>query len=103
MRRTILAVMLMGMTPAIRAGDLNVVGNVDVASNLTAETVKLGGLTRSDWPVGFRAGIVLINGVLDTSLSQYYSITLTNHVTWDFQGQSTGRVFWLKITQNATG
>jgi hypothetical protein len=38
-----------------RAGDLNVVGNVNVASNLTATSVSLGGQTRSNWPSGLAA------------------------------------------------
>jgi hypothetical protein len=33
-----------------QAGDLSVVGNMNVSSNLTAQSVTLGGQTRTNWP-----------------------------------------------------
>lgn len=48
-------------------------------------------------------GVILTNGVVDTSLAQYYTISLTNDITWTFQGHGLGRVFWLKVLQNSVG
>jgi len=50
-----------------------------------------------------RTGVILTNGVVDTSLAPYYTITLTNDITWAFQGHSLGRIFWLKVLQNSVG
>jgi hypothetical protein len=85
------------------AGTLSVNGSLAVATNVTTPSLTLGGVTQTNWPTTFPAGVVLTNGVLDTSLSQSYAITLTNNVAWTFQNHSTGRVFWLKVLQNATG
>jgi hypothetical protein len=87
----------------VLAGNLTVNGTQTITSNLTAQSITLGGTTQSNWPTGFRAGVVLTNGVLNASLSQYYTITLTNNVVWTFQNHSMGQVFWLKVLQNSTG
>lgn len=50
-----------------------------------------------------RTGVVLTDGVVDTSLAQYYTITLTNDITWTFRGHSLGRVFWLNVIQDSIG
>ncbi len=91
------------LTTQTMAGSLTVIGSQSVSSNLSPQSITLGGTTLSNWPTGFRPGVVLTNGVLDTSLSQFYAITLTNNITWSFQGHSAGRIFWLKILQGSTG
>src|SRR5438132_1227107 len=83
----------------IYAGDLNVVGNMNVASNLTANGITLGGQTRSNWPISVAAGSALTSGVVNTTLSSYYAITLSNHVAWQFQNHAVGRTFTLKVSQ----
>jgi hypothetical protein len=81
------------------------VGSAQLASNLnlSAGSISLGGVTQTNWPIGFRAGVVLTNGVLDTSLSQYYTIRLTNNIAWNFQRHALGNIFWLKVSQDTNG
>jgi hypothetical protein len=74
------------------AGDLNVVGNLNVASNLTANVVTLQGAT------------VLNNPVLDFAQpGLFYRYTLTNDTTWVFTNHVAGRQVWLEVTQDSSG
>jgi hypothetical protein len=76
----------------VRAGDFNVVGNLNVASNLTAGVVTLRGATDLAEPVLDFAK----PGVL-------FRYTLTNDTTWVFSNHSAGRQVWLEVAQDATG
>ena len=100
---SILLILSAGATRAW-ASSLTINGSL-IVSNLTAQqTITLGAATLSNWPTTFPTGVVLLaNGTLDTSLFQYYTITLTNNVAWTFTNHSSGRVFWLKVQQNASG
>src|SRR5579863_248185 len=85
------------------ARNQTITGNLNVSGNVTAGSINLGGTTRTNWPTGFSPAVVLTNGTVDTSLSQYYAITLTDNATWDFEGHSAGRSFSLKVAQDSTG
>ena len=104
-----------------RAGDLNVGGNLGVASNLTAQavvvrnlaattlavtTVTLGGETRSNWPSSATAvgAVDLPTAVLDfMQPGQLYRYTLTGDTTWVFTNHVAGRQVWLQVAQDSTG
>jgi len=99
-----------------RAGDLNVGGNLGVASNLTAQavvvrnlaattlavtTVTLGGETRSNWPSGptVVGAVDLPTAVLDfMQPGQLYRYTLTGDTTWVFTNHVAGRQVWLHLS-----
>jgi len=103
MRMAVLGWAIMLVT-GVRAGELNIVGKVEVVSNLTVNSLRLGGQTRSTWPSATEGGATtLSNGVLDTSLTSFYAVTLTTNVAWDFQGHVAGRSFTLKVAQDAVG
>jgi hypothetical protein len=91
------------LTTQVWAGTVNLNGSLTVSTNVTAQSITLGGVPQSNWPASFSPGVVLSNGVLDTSLSQFYTITLTSNITWSFENHSIGRAFWLKVLQGSTG
>ena len=106
MRGVILTTLVvMGLTARTNAGDLNVMGNMNVSSNLTAQTITLGGQTRSNWPGGGSAGFQDLghDPVLGASEAGLFSIVLTNHVVWNFGTHTAGRMFRLQVAQNETG
>ena len=82
-------VMLAG---SVWAGDFNVVGNMHVASNLTASVVTLQGGTQLSQPV------------LDFSQpGLFYRYILTNDTTWIFTNHVAGRQVWLQVEEDETG
>lgn len=89
------------------AGELNVTGDLNVASNLTANSVTLGGETRTNWPSG--GGVVggavdLTTAVVNFSQTgSLFRLTLTNHTAWVFTNHVAGREVNLQLTQDATG
>lgn len=101
--KLIVTAVVLALTRSASAGDLNVVGNLNVASNLAPASVTLGGVTRTNWPSGSAGGIGLTNGVVDPSLGSYFAITLTTNVAWNFQGHAAGRSFTLKVAQDSAG
>jgi hypothetical protein len=105
LKRLVFIIALLTAAARVRAGEFDVVGNVNVASNLTAQSVTLGGQTRSSWPGGGLAGFQDLGHepVLGTSEAGLFSIVLTNHAGWDFGSHMAGRTFRLQIAQDATG
>ena len=107
-------------TGRTRAGDLNVVGNLFVASNLTAQVlvagnltanllavnqVTLSGETRTNWP-GNDAGsaVELAAAVLDLAQpGQLFRYTLNSDTVWAFTNHVAGRQVWLQVMQDSTG
>ena len=94
------------------AGDLTVIGNLGVASNLTANalavnTVSLGGIARTNWPSGgtTTASVTdLSTAVLDFSQpGRFYRYTLTADTAWTFTNHVAGKQVWLQIAQDSTG
>ncbi len=94
------------------AGDLTVIGNLGVASNLTANalavnTVSLGGIARTNWPSGgtTTASVTdLSTAVLDFSQpGRFYRYTLTGDVTWVLTNHVAGKQVWLQVAQDSTG
>ena len=120
-RIIVLWLLTLAWTAGTHAGDLNVGGNLGVASNLTAQavvvknlaattlavtSVTLGGETRSNWPSGPTAvGVVdLPTAVLDfMQPGQLYRYTLTGDTTWVFTNHVAGRQVWLQVAQDSTG
>jgi hypothetical protein len=91
MKTRILIAVLSAMAFSITvsyAGDLDVVGTVNVSSNLTAQKVTLGGETRTNWPTGGGAtsgAADLTTAVLHFSQAEPMCLfTLTNHTAWFF-------------------
>ena len=111
-RTIILALTTMAWLANTHAGDLNVVGNLNVASNLAANTmavntVSLGGIARTNWPAGGGATVSatdLSTAVLDFSQSgRFFRYTLTSDATWIFTNHTAGKQVWLQIAQDNTG
>jgi len=97
---------MIASVPGARAGDLTVVGNLGVASNLTAQAVILGGVLRTNWPSGGspNGATVLTTAVLDfTQPGQFFQYTLTSDTAWNFTNHVAGRQVWLQVTQDPSG
>jgi hypothetical protein len=92
-------------TTVVDAGELNVTGHLNVASNLTAQSVTLGGQTRSTWPATSLVGITDLNApVLDFEQpGHFYRLALTNHVQWVFTNHVAGRIAWIQVAQDGSG
>ena len=91
-KRVLIVFVSLVTTAGIQAGDFNVVGNLNVASNLTASSVTLQGAKE------------LTSPVLDfTQPGLFYRYTLTNQTTWTFTNHVAGRQLWLQITEDDTG
>lgn len=103
MKRVLITLMFFTTLARSQAGELNIVGNSAVASNLTAQAITLGGQTRTNWPSELGVGQTLSNAVVDTALAAYYALTLTTNVAWEFQGRAPGRTFTLKVIQDSVG
>ena len=71
LKRFGIAVLLLGMVVQSRAGDLNVVGNLNVASNLTAGVLTLRGATDLSTPVLDFAQPGLLHGTLFFYYNQF--------------------------------
>lgn len=87
------------------AGSLTVVGNQTVSNNLTAQSITLGDVTRTNWPTGPSGGVIDLTGtVVDfTQTGLLYRITLTDNASWVFTNHVAGRMVYLQITENGTG
>ncbi len=87
------------------AGSLDIQGDLNVSSNLTAQTVTLGGQTRSNWPsAGVGSAEDLGHApILPSDKVGFYSIVLINHANWDFGPHANGWLFKLQIAQDASG
>jgi len=105
MKRTIIFALITIAWAGANAGDLNVVGNVNVASNLAASTMTLGGTTLGAWPSAAATGaVVLTTAVLDfTQPGQLFQYTLTANATWVFTNHAAGRQVWLQVAQDMNG
>ena len=66
------------LTRNVEAGDLQIIGNLGVASNVTAAAVTLGGETRTNWPGGTSVTALDLGFTPDLSstAARYYSIIL---------------------------
>ena len=110
-RRIVFALLLTLMwTGGTRAGDLNVVGNLFVASNLTANLltanqVTLSGETRTNWPGNDTGSAVELSAaVLDLAQpGQLFRYTLKSDTVWVFTNHVAGRQIWLQVMQDSTG
>ena len=105
----------------VDAGNLHIGGNLEVASNLTAnavhagqltittmsvDTVTLGGETRTNWPsipsVGGRVNLGV--AVLDFAQpGQFFLYTLKGDTKWVFTNHVAGRQICLEVAQDSTG
>jgi len=89
-----------------RAGNLNVQGDLTVASNMTAQSITLGGDARTSWPTDHTAGGVtnLSAPVLDFNhVTGFCRYTMTTNTTWVFTNHVAGRQVFLQITQDEVG
>ena len=91
-----------------RAGDVNLLGNLNVSSNLTAQSVGLGGQNRTKWPAA-SDGITNVTGgagglILDFSQpAQIFCVTEPRNETWVFTNHTPGRIIYLQLTQLSPG
>jgi len=87
------------------AGTLTIVGSQTVSTNLTAQSITLGGVTQTNWPSMSAGGAIdLTDGVIDFSQTGLlYRITLTNNISWVFTNHVAGRVVLLQITEGGSG
>jgi hypothetical protein len=87
------------------AGTLTVNGSLTISTNITAQSITLGGVTETNWPSGPNGGVIdLTSGQIDFSQTGLlYRFTLTNNVNWMFTNHVAGRLVFLQITENATG
>jgi hypothetical protein len=102
----LLAALLWGIASA-HAGNLDIAGDLTVASNLTAHALSLGGETRTNWPAdGGTASVAmdLSTPVLDFSQAgNLFRFTLTNHAAWVFTNHVAGRELTLQLAQDDSG
>ena len=100
-------VLLLTVTAPGWAGNLSVVGNLSVASNVTASTLTLGNEPpRSTWPGadGLTGVVDLATSALDfTQSGQFYRYTMTGDTPWVLTNHVAGRQIWLQVSEDSTG
>jgi hypothetical protein len=81
------------------------IGDQTVSSNLTAQSITLGGVTQTNWPATSSNGAIdLTSPIVDfTQTGLLYRITLTDNASWVFTNHVAGRIVFLQITEDGTG
>jgi len=101
----ILMVAVSFLATHVLAGTLTVNGDLATATNLSAQSITLGGVMQTNWPSTSAVGAIdLTSTVLDFSQTALlYRVTLTNNISWAFTNHVAGRMAYLQITENSTG
>jgi hypothetical protein len=101
----ILMVAVSFLATHVLAGTLTVNGDLATATNLSAQSITLGGVMQTNWPSTSAVGAIdLTSAVLDFSQTALlYRVTLTNNISWVFTNHVAGRIVYLQITENGTG